>query len=307
MKTGDSLCDPDVVVLLGAGRGGTTLLYKLLSLHRDVAYLSNYDARMPRWPATGFVQRAFRDRHDLKLKTWFGEDGGAYFSGPRRRLHALVPAPVEGEPVYAAAGFPAEGAPVSARDAPACTRLSRQLRGIRRAAGARVLLTKRTANNLRVDLLERTLPGAHYIHLVRDGRAVAASLLKVEWWQTHTLFWAGCSPQAMQARGYQPLALAAENWAREVAGIDEGLARVDPNRVHSLHYEQLLDTPLPELRSVLTFMGIDVEADPAYASSIARIGLRPTRLGSPDNWSPSDRRLVRSIQGEMLTAHGYEP
>ena len=30
------------ILLLGPGRGGTTLLYKLLSLHRDAAFISNF-------------------------------------------------------------------------------------------------------------------------------------------------------------------------------------------------------------------------------------------------------------------------
>jgi hypothetical protein len=31
------------ILLLGPGRGGTTLLYKILSLHRDAAFVSNFD------------------------------------------------------------------------------------------------------------------------------------------------------------------------------------------------------------------------------------------------------------------------
>ena len=35
------------VFLLGPARSGTSLLYKLLCLHRDVAFISNYVARAP--------------------------------------------------------------------------------------------------------------------------------------------------------------------------------------------------------------------------------------------------------------------
>jgi hypothetical protein len=307
MKKDEVTGTPGVVILLGAGRGGTTLLYKLLSLHRDVAYLSNYEARAPRWPSVARVQRLFRNRHTLKLQTWFGEDGGAYFDAPRRRLHALVPTPVEGEPVYAAAGVPEEPAPGQAVDLAACERLASRMHGIRAAAGARVLLTKRTSNNRRVAWLERAAPQARYIHLLRDGRAVAASLLKVEWWPSHGLFWGSGSPREMEAMGHHPLALAAENWSREVEGIDAALSNVEPGRVHELHYEQLLHAPVPALRSMLAFMGIDACADPAYESSVDRIGLRPAPVGPPSGWDAQDRMLVWSIQHKMLTAHGYEP
>jgi hypothetical protein len=294
-----------VVALLGAGRGGTTLLYKLLSMHREVAYLSNYEARLPRCTAVGWAQRLLRDRHELKLRTWFGDDGGAYFNGPRPRLRALVPVPVEGEPLYAAAGIPEEPSAAVPVDADACKVLAHRLHAVRRAAGARILLTKRTSNNRRVPWLEVAFPGVRYIHLLRDGRAVAASLSKVGWWGTHKLFWTGLSPDDMVADGHDHLALAAENWVREVAGIDTALASIAPERVHTLRYEALLESPIEELRAVFAFMGIDTDDDPAFVSSIQRIGLRPARVGLPAQWSASDRERVDEIQSAMLDRHGY--
>lgn len=294
-----------IAVLLGAGRGGTTLLYKLLSLHRDVAYLSNYEVRAPAWPWVGVAQRLVRDRHELKLRTWFREGGGAYFDGPRRRLHALVPTPIEGEPVYAAAGIPEEPGPAQAVDAAACAWLARRLQAVRRAAGAAVLLTKRTSNNRRVAWLETACPGTRYIHLLRDGRAVAASLVKVDWWAGHALFWAGRTPAEMARLGHDELALAAENWVREVDGIDQALAGIEPSRVLELRYEALLATPEPVLREVLVFMGIDPDADPGFMPAIRRLGLRPPGSGWPAGWGPDQRDRVATIQHDTLARHGY--
>ena len=51
-----------VAFLVGAGRSGTTLLYKLLCLHPQVAYISNYENRF-RWVPDGLACRAVARAH----------------------------------------------------------------------------------------------------------------------------------------------------------------------------------------------------------------------------------------------------
>jgi Sulfotransferase family len=294
-----------VVALVGAGRGGTTLLYKLLSLHRDVAFLSNYQARAPRWPVLALTQRAVRDRHELKRQTWFKADGSAYFSGARRRLHALVPAPSESEAVYASCGIPLEPPATLKPDAAACAALARRFGEVLHHAGARVLLTKRTSNNRRIGWLESALPGIRYINLLRDGRAVARSLLKVEWWSEHELFWAGKSPTQLVAEGHDELELAARNWVEEVVGIERALAAVAPERIRTLRYEDLVSDPEGALTGLLKFMGIEPDSDPFFLATVSRLGLKPTGLPCDPHWTPGQRAMVEHFQGALLRTLGY--
>ena len=51
-----------VAFLVGAGRSGTTLLYKLLCLHPQVAYISNYENRFG-WLPDGLACRAVAGLH----------------------------------------------------------------------------------------------------------------------------------------------------------------------------------------------------------------------------------------------------
>lgn len=296
-----------VAVLLGAGRGGTTLLYKLLALHRDIAYLSNYQARFPRVPALAALQRPLRGRNALKLAAWFKADGGAYFGGGRQRLKALVPAPVEGEPIYASCGIPLTPAPGQVPDAAACAALASRLEAVRRHAGARVLLTKRTANNQRIGWIDRALPAARYITIVRDGRAVASSLMQVEWWAEGKLFWAGKSPRDLVADGQDELALAARNWVEETELIDAAVQQVAVERVHAVRYEELLACPADVLTGILDFLGLATADDPAFLPAVQSLRLRPA--GSPWNraWTPQQRESVLRIQAPMLARHGYDP
>lgn len=296
---------PSVLVLLGAGRGGTTLLHKLLALHRDVGYLSNYQQRFPRVPALASLQRVLRDRHTLKLATWFQPDGGAYFQGARARLHALVPAPIECESIYATCGVPLMSAPGTLPDEAACARLRQAFAAVQRWAGARIVITKRTANNRRVAWLERAFPGARYVHLVRDGRAVARSLMQVNWWRGHTLFWAGRTPADLVAEGQDELELAARNWVEEMAQLQSGLAAVSPERVLTIHYEQVLASPHQALQAMLAFGGVDSNADPGYATSIDRVGLRPVTSNWDRGLDPEARARLLAVQSGELERWGY--
>jgi len=293
------------VVLLGAGRGGTTLLYKLLSLHRDVVYLSNYQSRFPAAPGWARLQRWSRDRHDLKLTTWFKSDGGAYFGAARRRLHALFPAPVECEPVYAECGVPLVPAPGSRPDPVSCQALADRFEAIRSHASGATLLTKRTANNRRIDWLEQAFGAPRYIHLLRDGRSVAASLLKVDWWDDTPLFWTGKTPRELVSEGQDPVGLAARNWVEELAVIEQGLAAVEASRVLTVTYEKLTSDPLGTLGQILDFMGVPVQTDPHYDRCIASLGLKSSQAVRPGTWDGGQYQTVMSIQGETLRRHGY--
>lgn len=262
----------DVAFLLGAGRSGTTLLYKLLSLHPGVAYISNYENRLG-WLPLGWLLRGIDAHPELKLAAWFNH-GNAYFVR-RPVTQKLVPTPVEGESVYAACGIPLQTSDDFVPSTDSADRLRRRFGKIRADFGARMLLSKRTANNRRVPVLDRIFPAARYIHLVRDGREVANSLAKVEWWPNHVLFWDGRRAIDMEQAGHQRLELCARNWVNELAALENGLARIDSARIHELRYEELLQDPVQQLASLLAFLGVQMTREYADAVRSLQLSYRP--------------------------------
>lgn len=294
-----------VLALVGAGRGGTTLLYKLLSLHRDVAYLSNYQQRAPSLTSLARLSALIRDRHDLKLKSWFALEGGAYFNQDRLLWSALVPTPAECEAVYTHCGIPLVPDPGAAPDVAACRRLRDAFEATRGYARARIVVTKRTSNNRRIAWLQQAVGTLRLIHIVRDGRAIARSLLKVKWWPDHVMHWTGKSPSQMVAQGHDELSLAARNWVVAMQDVERGLQQVDPAQVLQIRYEDLVDEPRVHLRAIFDFIGIDPDADPQFWASVQRVGLRP----SPAEWDrgldATQRERVLAIQDATLRRWGY--
>ena len=290
-----------VAFLLGAGRSGTTLLYKLLCLHPQVAYISNYENHS-RWFPDGLAARMVAARLEDKQRAWFNRGGNAYFMD-RPWVKKIFPTPHEGESVFAACGVPLFPARADLPEPQVVARLRQRFDRIRRRAGAQVFLSKRTANNRRVGYLAAAFPDARYVHLVRDGREVTQSLAKVEWWNGHRVWWDGRTPLEIEKSGEQRLAVCARNWVRELEELQVQLAPIDPGRVLMLRYEDLLAEPVHRLDDVLRFLGIT--STPAYRSAIASLNLHPTRAKWGSQWDPQQLDCVLREAHPMLRELGY--
>ena len=142
--------------------------------------------------------------------------------------------------------------------------------------------------------LLRMFPDARFLHLVRDGRGVAASLLPLDW-------------------GPNDIFRAAEYWmARCAVGLAAEL-QLGPDRVLRVRYEDLLANPEPTLRGIASFAGLDYE--PAMAQGTGhwpnRYNERQHRLvGQPPDQSRAESwhhsltsrqiEIFESAAGEFL-------
>jgi hypothetical protein len=168
-------------------------------------------------------------------------------------------------------------------------------------SGATLWVDHTPGNFKRGVTLLRMFPDARFIHLVRDGRGVAASLLPLDW-------------------GPNDVLRAAEYWmARCALGLAAEL-QLGAGRVLRVRYEDLLAAPERTLRAIARFAGLDYE--PAMAQGAghlpARYNERQHRLvGQPpdqsraDSWhhslTPRQIEIFESAAGEFLETLGYQP
>lgn len=245
---------PVLVFVLGAPRSGTSLLYRVLALHPDAAWVSGYVRRAPALPELAVLNRLAGAAPRTRARVWFGPAGDeAYRYGQSRSLgERLFPQPVEGEPLFArrrvlpgVAGHPAQA------------RLRGDVRRLVRASGGRVLVSKRIDHNRRVPQLAALFPGARFVVLTRDGRAVARSLVRVDWWQDLELWWAdGATVRDHLRRGADEDDLAARHWVAEVEAVHEGVAHVPARQVLHVAYEELVADPATVLDGVRAHAGL---------------------------------------------------
>ena len=135
--------------------------------------------------------------------------------------------------------------------------------------------------------LAQLWPEMRFLHCVRDGRDVAASVLTRPW-------------------GPNTPAEAAQWWGMKVAaGVRWG--QLNPDRYHELRYEDLLADPEATLTQVFEWLGESPETE-AILARTASIGLDPSRAGGWQNaLSPADVADFEAVGRDLLMHFGYAP
>jgi hypothetical protein len=172
-----------------------------------------------------------------------------------------------------------------------------------RFGGGTTVVSKRVFNNRRIPFLARTFPEARFVSIVRDGRAVAYSLSRVDWWEEGEVWWFGGTPEKWREGGGDPWELCARTWVEEVRAIEAGLAKVDPAQVLRVSYEDLVADPQAQLGAMARFGGLSESKE-----WLARLG----RLEYPNRneaWrlklEPELIQRIEGFQAEELRRYKY--
>lgn len=256
--------------VVGSGRSGTTLVRTMLDSHPELAIPGESHFIPKLSHLAGFLDVVFSDQFvrnwglsEATVRARFAEAPPATYPDAVRLLYACY-ADAQGKPRYG------DKTPPYVRQLP---------------------------------LLASLFPEGRFVHVIRDGRDVALSLLGAEWF-----------PGTLEQ--------AAEYWRTAVEdGCLAGGALGD--RYLELRYEALVADPEPQLRRVCEFIGL--EYSPAmldYGSSAQRaidmavhpgdhgaLRLAPT-TGLRDwrrDMDAADSGVVWLLAGELLAELGYPP
>lgn len=156
------------------------------------------------------------------------------------------------------------------------------------------------ANISYADQLFELYPNAKIVHIVRDGRAVAASLLKVDW-------------------GPNSILEAAQFWCRRIAAGLAAELKWGAHKVIRIYYEDLLRNPEATLRelceradlrycpSMPSGAGFKPEGNRSYLHSLVGQAPSKERINAWNQiLSPREIELFEWSAREMLTYLGYQ-
>ena len=256
MATPDPGGAPQFVFVLGTGRCGSTLVEEVLCRHPSVGFVSNLEDRF---------------KVPVSASRW---NGPLY-----RRLPAAATqksrlryAPSEGYRVLAREVSPLLASPprdVTAADVTPW--LERRFRTFfqdrARAQRAPTFLHKFTGWP-RSGFISGVLPSARFIHVVRDGRAVANSWLQMPWWlgyQGPDHWQWGPLPPALdaewEASGRSFVVLAGLLWQMLIGSFDSARASTTPGNWLEVRYEDVAAKPRQAFASMLDFCGLPWNAE----------------------------------------------
>nr|WP_202539123.1 sulfotransferase [Streptomyces sp. SID8379] len=270
--------------VVGCPRSGTTLLQLMLHAHPRIA--------LP--PETRFVLPAYRRRlgfGDLReranragLAAWITRREATRFHELGLDTAEVERRIVEAPPTLGSA-------------------LGEVLRAYADEHGKVRWGDKRPAYALHVPEILRLFPDAQFVHVVRDGRDCAGSLLRMPWWHS----------------GFHE---AVATWAQVMDAADNWRAGLGSSRWHEVRFEDLVADPEARLRGICAFLGEEYvpEMSEPYrlagtavperktwhvhtrgALDVSRAGTWETRL------TPDQIRLCDAVLGDRLAARGYAP
>jgi len=284
------------VFVFGTGRSGTTLFFNLLSFHPHFAWFSNYSHLFPRWHQVALLARlhdlSFADR--LIRKNW-----------------RITPRPIETYGVLddVTNSLFTAGRLLGPEDA--TPEIEKRFRCVVtdyvRFQGKKRFIHKHTGF-ARTRFLDAIFPDAHFIHVYRDGRAVANSLVQAGWWKgLDSWQWGEMDPEYRQEyleSGEEPLVLAGIVWKTLMDRIEAECQFLPQSRLLRIGYAALIKDVRKVMQEVCEFCGLP-------PSERFRRHFLATRISDMDTkWrrdlTERQKTLLQQSIGTHLTRYGFE-
>ena len=283
------------IIIVGTGRCGSTVFHRVLAKHPDMMWLSGFCDRYPTRPS--WNRRAVTAMGNPVLRRLLGrriQPGECYrfwdkytygFSEPCRDLLRTD----------------------------VTVRVEKQVRAVMASmlTPARHRLLIKITGWPRIGFLDEIFKNARFIHLVRDGRAVASSLMHVNFWRG----WHG--PQGWRAGLLSPedqatwesydrsfVALAGLEWRIQMRAMEAARQAVDPARFLEIKYEELCEQPMRTFRQVLEYAELPGSAD--FERQVAATPIKNTSHRWREGLTPTQQRVLDDLLREDLLRYGYE-
>lgn len=287
------------VFVVGTGRCGSSLIHEVLAGHPDIGFVSNLDDLLP-WPHLKGRWNSMLFRH---LSPDFSRKGRVRFAPSEGyRLLEREVSPILARP---ARDLLAEDATPRLAE-----RFRRSFEMRARVQGRPVFLHKFTGWP-RTGFVQAVFPGARFVHVLRDGRAVANSLVQMQWWQgfrgPEHWDWGPLSDDdraTWEAGGRSFAVLAGLEWKLLMNAFEAAKAGIAPDRWLDVRYEDFLSEPREQAARILRFM--QLEWTDAFERRFTRYGFIDSRTDAfRKELATADLEALERLLGANLERLGY--
>jgi hypothetical protein len=290
------------------GRSGTTMFFDCLGAHPELGWPSQYLNRLPGLPPLAALSRTA----DLGngARRWVNP---SHVRGASRGR--LWPGPSEAVLLWQswcgdrfASDFLLDEEPPETQIAD----VRRRVRGLLRWQGKQRFAAKFTGP-LRLRYLSALFPNARFLHLIRDPRAVVASLFGVDFWKRtwrlEAPAWSGGLDDVKLASwaeaNHSPVALAALQWRTVIELGRREAEPLAPDRYTELRYEDLTAAPHETMSDALEFFGLppSTRVDDALDRHATTGDMNAKWRRTLDD---EDVALIEKLTGGLMSDLGYD-
>jgi len=155
-----------------------------------------------------------------------------------------------------------------------------------------------------IHIINKMFPNCKFIHIIRDGRDVALSLVK-QWW------------------GANDFISAIKYWEKTLSCARKMLRMLPNERYIELKYENLLTNPENEIKRILSFLRLDFEPEmmekyrqkaglkvgeriKKHHVNLTQNLIRENAYKWKQKLSPADQAIAYEIAGDLIEELGYD-
>jgi hypothetical protein len=284
------------IFIVGTGRCGSTAFHQLLAMHPQVMWLSGFSERYPdkpawnRWAVAAMGNPLLRRLLGKRIKP--GENYGFWYR------HAY--------------GFAEPGRDLVRTDV--TPRVRKQVR-----AALEPMLTPSRSRLLikltgwsRIGFLNEIFEDAKFIHIVRDGRAVASSLLHIGSWRWRGWYgpwsWRYGPLSAEDQAAWEDsdrsfAALAGLQWRIHTRAVEAARQVLDPNRFLEVRYEDFCEQPMETCRRALEFA--ELSDSVGFQRHVQGASIKDMTNRWRADLSPEQQALLTDLLREDLQRYRY--
>lgn len=283
------------IFVIGAGRSGSSIFHQMFTEHPRVAWMSSLCDRRPGNLAT----------HHWLMRMLDVPGVGAL---AKRRFESAECYE------YWDHFFPGFSRPC--RDLAATDATPQAIAALRRAAESLVtakrprLLVKVTGWP-RLGFLHKVFPEARFVHVYRDGRAFANSLLQVDFWRgwqgPEQWRWGPLSPEfarEWEAHDRSFVALAGIQWKLLMRAAEAARKAVPADVLLEVRYEDFARQPAESFRKAAAFCGLDWMD--RFEAKLARYRVESANHKWRQDLDAGQQATLLAVLGEDLKRFGYE-
>jgi hypothetical protein len=282
------------IFITGLGRSGTTLVHTMLSIHPQANWLSLLCGKFPKRP---YLNRWLMSLIDVPILNIYLK---------RRFL------PLENYAFWNCyfAGFGGPSRDLAASDA------SERTRRTLRKAMSQLLTPKRHRLLIkitglpRISFLHAIFPDARFVHVLRDGRAVANSRMNTSFWKgwQGLNIWGGHMPehyrQEWERHRRSFVALAGIEWKTHMDQLEAVKRELRTIDICQVRYESFCANPIGELKRIADHCQLDW--DPKFERAARAFHVKSENEKWKTDLTDEQRAILEEVLRPYLLKYGYE-